>query len=241
MNKILEIKNLSKKLSGNLILNNLNLSLEKGKILAILGPNGVGKTTLLKMIAGLSRPSGGKILINGLEPSRKTKEYISFLSDKEILPNHLKIKRAIKLYETFFADFDTKKSHYLLEKLGLNENLEIRTLSKGMKEKFYLILCLSRNAKLYILDEPIAGVDVITREDILKIIVENIYEDASVIVTTHLIDDIEHIFDEFAFMQNGAISKVYNAEKMRNEENMTITEFYKKIYRKGENLNASIF
>lgn len=107
-----------------------------------------------------------------------------------------------------------------------------------MKEKFYLILCLSRNAKLYILDEPIAGVDVITREDILKIIVENIYEDASVIVTTHLIDDIEHIFDEFVFMQNGAVSEIYNAEKIRNEENITITEFYKKIYRNGGNLNV---
>lgn len=238
MSKILEIKNLSKKLSGNLILNKLNLSLDKGKILAILGPNGAGKTTLLKMIAGLSKPSGGEILIDGLNPSIKTKEFVSFLSDKEILPDRMKIKNAIKLYETFFADFVTKKAYKLLEQLELNENQEIRTLSKGMKEKFYLILCLSRNAKLYILDEPIAGVDVITREDILKIIVENIYEDASVIVTTHLIDDIEHIFDEFVFMQNGAVSEIYNAEKIRNEENITITEFYKKIYRNGGNLNV---
>lgn len=238
MSKILEIKNLSKKLSGNLILNKLNLSLDRGKILAILGPNGAGKTTLLKMIAGLSKPSGGEILIDGLNPNIKTKEFVSFLSDKEILPDHMKIKNAIKLYETFFADFVTKKAYKLLEQLELNENQEIRTLSKGIKEKFYLILCLSRNAKLYILDEPIAGVDVITREDILKIIVENIYEDASVIVTTHLIDDIEHIFDEFVFMQNGAVSEIYNAEKIRNEENITITEFYKKIYRNGGNLNV---
>lgn len=238
MNNILEIENLSKSIYGKKILKDINLTLKQGRIMALLGPNGSGKTSLLKIIAALSHQNSGKIFINGEEPGINTKKIVSFLSDTEILPTQLKIREALNLYNTFFEDFDMEKSKKLLDDLNLNLDHEISTLSKGMKEKFYLILCLSRNTKLYILDEPIAAVDVLTREEILKIIIENIYENASVIITTHLIDDIEHIFDEIAFINEGSIVGIYDAEDIRTKEKSTISEFYKKIFRNGGNLNV---
>ncbi|WP_068268478.1 ATP-binding cassette domain-containing protein [Caviibacter abscessus] len=238
MNNILEIKNLNKKIYKKEILKNINLTLSEGKIMALLGPNGSGKTSLLKIIASLSHQNSGEILINGEKPGLNTKKYVSFLSDMEILPTQLNIKQAINLYKSFFEDFDVEKSNKLLNDLNLDMNQEISTLSKGMKEKFYLILCLSRNAKLYILDEPIAGVDILTREEILNIIIENIHENAGVIITTHLIDDIEHIFDEIAFINDGNIIGVHNAEDIRIKEKMTVSEFYKKVFRNGGNLDV---
>lgn len=233
---MLKIENLTKYYGKKEILKNLNLNIEKGKILGILGPNGSGKTTLLKIIAGLSRLNSGKITIDELPISVETKKIVSYLSDKQFLDSSLKIKDAIELYNDFF-DFDKDKALKLINELDLDINSEIFSLSKGMKEKVYLILTLSRNAKLYILDEPIAGVDIITRDQILKMIVENIYSDATVIVTTHLIRDIEKIFDNVCFLKDGKIEKIYDVEKIREENNITVEDLYKEIF-KGCDLDA---
>lgn len=226
---MLKISNLNKYYGKNKIIDNLNLELEPGKIVGILGPNGSGKTTLLKMIAKLSKPYSGEILVDNIPVSIETKKIVSYLSDKNFIDSSLTIEDAINLYEDFF-DFNKVKAHMLLQKMNLDLKKEISTLSKGMKEKVYLILTLSRNAKLYILDEPIAGVDVITRDQILSMIIDNVYEEATVIVTTHLIRDIERIFDQVGFLKDGKIDKLYEVEKIREENNSTVEEMYKNIF-----------
>ncbi len=234
MKNVLEIKNLSKVYSKKIVLDNLNLTLSENKIVGILGPNGSGKTTLLKIIAGLARKSSGEILINGLEPSNKTKSIVSYLSDKNFIDNSLKVYQALNLYNDFF-DFDINKAVRLLEEMNIDIKAEIASLSKGMKEKVFLILTLSRNARIFILDEPIAGVDVITRDQILNIIINNVFENSTVIVTTHLIRDIERIFDEVAFLKNGKIDKVYSVDELRENNELTIEELYKEVFKEGDN------
>ncbi|WP_156299250.1 ABC transporter ATP-binding protein [Streptobacillus canis] len=236
MNNILEIKNLNKKFSNKLVLDNLNLTLGENKIVGILGPNGSGKTTLLKIIAGLAKENSGEILINGMKPSTKTKAIVSYLSDKNFIDNSLKVYQALNLYNDFF-DFDMQKAVRLLDEMKLDSKAEIASLSKGMKEKLFLILTLSRNAKIFILDEPIAGVDVITRDQILNLIIDNVFENSTVIVTTHLIRDIERIFDEVAFLKNGKIDKVYSVDELRESRGLTIEELYKETFGEGD-INA---
>ncbi|NYV28259.1 ABC transporter ATP-binding protein [Streptobacillus felis] len=236
MNNVLEIKNLNKKFKNKLVLDNLNLTLKENKIVGILGPNGSGKTTLLKIIAGLSKENSGEILIKGMKPSTKTKAIVSYLSDKNFIDNSLKVYQAINLYNAFF-DFDLNKAIRLLGEMKLDSNVEIASLSKGMKEKLFLILTLSRNAKIFILDEPIAGVDVITRDQILNLIIDNVLENSTIIVTTHLIRDIERIFDEVAFLKDGKIDKVHSVDELRENLGLTIEDLYKETFGEGD-INA---
>ncbi|CAM3088888.1 ABC transporter ATP-binding protein [Streptobacillus felis] len=236
MNNVLEIKNLNKKFKNKLVLDNLNLTLKENKIVGILGPNGSGKTTLLKIIAGLSKENSGEILIKGMKPSTKTKAIVSYLSDKNFIDNSLKVYQAINLYNDFF-DFDLNKAIRLLGEMKLDSNVEIASLSKGMKEKLFLILTLSRNAKIFILDEPIAGVDVITRDQILNLIIDNVLENSTIIVTTHLIRDIERIFDEVAFLKDGKIDKVHSVDELRENLGLTIEDLYKETFGEGD-INA---
>ncbi|SHH42058.1 ABC-2 type transport system ATP-binding protein [Anaerosphaera aminiphila DSM 21120] len=227
---IVEINNLTKKYGKKIALDGVDLNIEKGKIVGILGPNGSGKTTLIKILVGLLRPSSGSVKINGEKIGVETKAIVSYLPDRNFLYDWMKIKDAGKFYSDFYGDFDEKKFEELLTFMDLNKDMKITELSKGMNEKLNLSLVLSRNAELYILDEPIAGVDPVARDQILGAIINNYSKDSSMIVTTHLVRDMENIFEDVVFLQNGAIVLEGNAEDLRNEHNGQIDSIYKEIF-----------
>ncbi|HLR34507.1 MAG TPA: ABC transporter ATP-binding protein [Tissierellales bacterium] len=230
MDKILEAKWLSKKYINKKALNNVNLDIEKGKVVGILGPNGSGKTTFIKIATGLLRASKGEILVDGHKPGAETKAVVSYLPDRNFLYKWMTVEDAIEFYNDFYADFDMKKAEELLKFMKLSKDLKVDALSKGMTEKLNLTLVLSRNAKLYILDEPIAGVDPVARDQILDAIINNYNEDSSMIITTHLVRDIERIFDEVVFLSEGEIVLSGNAEELREEKGKSIDELYKEIF-----------
>ncbi|WP_288862717.1 ABC transporter ATP-binding protein [uncultured Sneathia sp.] len=232
---MLSIKNLIKKYKNKSVLKNLNLELNSGEILGLLGPNGCGKTTLMKILSTTNSYNSGEIVINGEKLGYITNKYVAFLPDTPFVDKSDTIKKAIDEYSYFFDDFDNTKADILLQKLNLNKNQKISTLSKGMVEKLQLILILSRNAKLYILDEPIAGVDIVTRKEIMKLITENINQDSSVIITTHLISDIEQLFDKVAFLKDGKIDKIHDVETIRYETKKSVEQLYIECF--GGNIN----
>ncbi|AKC95120.1 ABC transporter ATP-binding protein [Sneathia vaginalis] len=232
---MLSIKNLIKKYKNKSVLKNLNLELNSGEILGLLGPNGCGKTTLMKILSTTNSYNSGEIVINGEKLGYITNKYVAFLPDTPFVDKSDTIKNAIDEYSYFFDDFDNTKADILLQKLNLNKNQKISTLSKGMVEKLQLILILSRNAKLYILDEPIAGVDIVTRKEIMKLITENINQDSSVIITTHLISDIEQLFDKVAFLKDGKIDKIHDVETIRYETKKSVEQLYIECF--GGNIN----
>lgn len=232
---MLSIKNLIKKYKNKSVLKNLNLELNSGEILGLLGPNGCGKTTLMKILSTTNSYNSGEIVINGEKLGYITNKYVAFLPDTPFVDKSNTIKKAIDEYSYFFDDFDNTKADILLQKLNLNKNQKISTLSKGMVEKLQLILILSRNAKLYILDEPIAGVDIVTRKEIMKLITENINQDSSVIITTHLISDIEQLFDKVAFLKDGKIDKIHDVETLRYETKKSVEQLYLECF--GGNIN----
>lgn len=227
---IVEINNLTKKYGKKIALDGVDLNIEKGKIVGILGPNGSGKTTLIKILVGLLRPSSGSVKINGEKIGVETKAIVSYLPDRNFLYDWMKIKDAGKFYSDFYGDFDEEKFEELLTFMDLNKSMRITELSKGMNEKLNLSLVLSRNAELYILDEPIAGVDPVARDQILDAIINNYSKDSSMIVTTHLVRDMENIFEDVVFLQNGIIVLEGNAEDLRNEHNGQIDSIYKEIF-----------
>lgn len=228
---ILEAKDLNKNYFDRKALNNVNLTLEKGKVLGLLGPNGSGKTTFIKIAAGILRPSSGELLINGKMPGAYTKSIVSYLPDRNFLYKWMKVKDAVNFFKDFFGDFDDEKSEELLKFMNLDKEMKITELSKGMHEKLNLTLVLSRKAKLYILDEPIAGVDPVARENIIDAIINNYNEDSSMIITTHLVKEIERLFDDIAFIANGEIILSGNTEELRIERGLSIDELYKEVYR----------
>ncbi|MTK12665.1 MAG: ABC transporter ATP-binding protein [Clostridiaceae bacterium] len=231
MDTILKAVKLEKGYFNKKALDGLDLEIKKGKIVGLLGPNGSGKTTFLKIAAGLLRPTGGEILIDDHKPGVYTKSMVSYLPDKDYLFKWMKIKDAIQFFKDFYKDFDEKKAKELLEFMNLDINSKIPTLSKGMSEKLYLTLVLSRKAKLYILDEPLGGVDPTTREKILDAILDNYSEDSSIIITTHLVNDIERLFDDVAFISEGKIVLSGNAEELRNEKGMSIDQLYREVFK----------
>jgi ABC-2 type transport system ATP-binding protein len=230
MNYILETKDLKKNYFNKKALNGINLYLEKGKVIGLLGPNGSGKTTFIKIAAGILRPSSGQILIDGKEPGVYTKSIVSYLPDKQFLYKWMRIQDAIAFFKDFYKDFDEKKAEELLDFMKLDKTAKVSALSKGMMEKLNLTLVLSRKAKLYILDEPIAGVDPVAREKILDAILNNYQEEASMIITTHLVKDIERIFDEVAFISDGKIVLEGNAEELRMERGLSIDELFREVF-----------
>ena len=193
--ELLECKNLCKSYDEKQVLKDVNLKIPKGKIIGLLGKNGTGKTTLIKLINDLLTPTSGEILINGKKPGVESKKIISYLPEKTYIDREMKVKDAIKYFEEFYDNFDSEKAKKLLKDLDLDVNSKISKMSKGMQEKLQLILVMSRNAELYILDEPLGGVDPATRDYILDTILSNFSEGASVIISTHLIADIERILD----------------------------------------------
>lgn len=230
MENIIEIKALTKSYLNKKAINNLTLNLKRGKAIGILGPNGSGKTTLIKIIAGILRSTKGELLIDGKKPGVYTKSIVSYLPDRNFLYEWMRIEEAVEFYDDFYEDFDKEKAYELLNFMKLTKTAKINTLSKGMKEKLNLTLVLSRNAKVYVLDEPIAGVDPVARDQILDAIIKNYNEKSTMIITTHLVRDIEGVFDEVVFLKDGEVYLEGNAEKLREERQMQIDDLYKEIF-----------
>lgn len=231
MKTILECKNLTKRYGRTQALSGVNLSLRTGRIIGLLGPNGSGKTTMIKLINGLLTPTGGEILIDGTAPGVKTKSIISYLPERTYLDESMRITEAIDYFEDFYKDFDRKKAMNMLAKVNLNPALRIKTLSKGNKEKVQLILVMSRRAKLYCLDEPIAGVDPAARDYILSTIINNYEPDATILLSTHLISDVENILDEVVFIKNGHIMMQEEVETIRCKEGKSVDDLFREVFK----------
>lgn len=229
--KLLETKKLVKKYDNKVALNNVSVSIEKGKIIGVLGKNGAGKTTFIKLINDLLVPTSGEILINGQKPGIESKKVISYLPEKTYLNKEMKVSDAINYFKDFYEDFDSEKAHKLLNELKLDVNKKLNKMSKGMQEKVQLVLVLSRKADLYVLDEPLGGVDPATRDYILDTILKNFNEDASVIISTHLISDIERILDEVIFIDEGKVILQSDTDELRNKENGSIDEIFRRMFK----------
>lgn len=228
---ILECKNLCKNYDEKVGLKDVNLKIEDGRIIGLLGKNGSGKTTLIKLINDLLTPTSGEVLIEGNKPGIKSKELISYLPERTYFSAEMKVIDTIKYFEDFYNNFNKEKALKLLNDLDLDINMKISKMSKGMREKLQLILVMSRNAKLYILDEPLGGVDPATRDYILDTILTNFCEGASVIISTHLISDIERILDEVIFIDNGDVKLHELADELRSKEKASIDEIFRRMFK----------
>ncbi len=230
---VLECTNVNKSYKKNKpVLTNLNIAIPEGRIVGLLGPNGCGKSTLIKMIAGILQPNSGEITVAGNPVGEKSCALISYLPERTYFNNSMKVRDILTYFKDFYSDFDIERAKQLLNDLGIDINASLKTLSKGTKEKVQLILVMSRNAKLYLLDEPIAGVDPAAREYILSTIVSNYNPEASIVITTHLITDVEQVLDDFIFMgYGGQIIMAGNAEEARNETGKSLDELFKEVFR----------
>ncbi|MBF7093839.1 ABC transporter ATP-binding protein [Streptococcus sp. HF-1907] len=231
MADLLQLHHVSKNFQKHKAIDDLTISLPAGQIIGLIGPNGSGKTTLIKLINGLLKADIGEIVIDGFRPSVDTKKIISYLPDTSYLQENMKVKDALTFFEDFYADFDRNKAEQLMADLGLAIDDRLKNLSKGNKEKVQLILVMSRKAKLYILDEPIGGVDPAARDYILKTIINNYCEEASVIISTHLIADVEPILDHVIFLKNGQIALQGNADDLREEYGQSIDSLFRDKYK----------
>ena len=229
--ELLEIKNLSKSYDKKKVLQDINLTVSGGKIIGLLGKNGAGKTTLIKLINDLLTPTEGEILIKGNKIGVETKKVVSYLPERTYLNKQMKVSEVIDYFEEFYDDFDSAKAKKLLKKLDLDINQNLSKMSKGMQEKVQLVLVMSRSADLYILDEPLGGVDPATRDYILDTILSNFNENASVIISTHLISDIERILDEVIFIDKGKIILQSDADKLRKKEKSSIDEVFRRMFK----------
>lgn len=232
MNPILECSGLSKQYtSGCYALNNLNLSLERGQIIGLLGPNGSGKTTFIKLINDLLTPTSGQILIDGKLPGVDTKAMISYLPERTHLDQTMKIKDLIKYFADFYEDFRTERAFTMLKDLNIDQNARLKNLSKGTKEKVQLILVMSRDAKLYILDEPIGGVDPAARDYIFHTILNNYNEEATILLSTHLIHDIESILDQVIFIRQGQLVLNASVDEIRMEQGKSVDSLFREVFK----------
>lgn len=229
-NLILDVRNVTKNYGQKKALSGVSLNIPKGRILGLMGPNGSGKTTLIKTIASLLKPNEGEILVCGKKVGFETKSLVSFLPDRNILPKWMSASDAIDYYADYFADFDRDKASDMLNLMKLKPEQKVTSMSKGMVEKLNLTLCFSRNAKLFLLDEPLGGVDPVARERIVSTIVKSYSENSSIIVSTHLVHDIENMFDSVCFIDEGGIVLTGNAEELRTERDMSIDQLYIKIF-----------
>jgi ABC-2 type transport system ATP-binding protein len=231
MNPILECQSLSKKFSGSVALSDVNLTLERGRIIGLLGPNGSGKTTLLKVINGLLVPDSGSVKIAGMEPGVQTKKIVSYLPERTYLADWMKVSDIIEFFKDFYEDFDPARAKDMLERLHIDPSKRLKTLSKGTKEKVQLILVMSRKADLYCLDEPIGGVDPASRDYILNTIISNYDENATVLISTHLIAEIENILDEAIFIKDGSIMLHSSVDDIRTKEGKSIDSLFREVFR----------
>lgn len=229
--ELLEIKNLYKNYGEKQVLNNITLTVPRGKIIGLLGKNGTGKTTLIKLINGLLTPTEGEIIFEGEKIGPQSKLNIAYLPERTYLDKSMTTNETLKFFKEFYSNFDIDKAKDLLKKLDLDENQKIIKMSKGMQEKVQLVLVMSRKADLYILDEPLGGVDPATRDYILDTILTNFNEGASIIISTHLISDIERILDEVIFIDKGEIKLISDADELRNKENASIDEIFRRMFK----------
>lgn len=230
LNNVVEATEIYKSLGGKEILKGISLTLAKGRVLGVLGPNGQGKTTLLNVLSGFLKANTGDIKIDNLKVSVESKKIVSFLQEKSNLSRWMSVNDAIGFYSDFFQDFDNEKMENLLEVMKIDKKIKVKNLSKGMLEKLCLSLTLSRKAKLFILDEPISGVDLITREKIVDTIIDNIDGESSMIITTHYVGELERVFDEVAFLGDGKILEHGDAEDLRIKYGKSIEDIYKEIF-----------
>lgn len=230
MSIILEYKNVNKNFNEKHVLKNINLQIESNKIIGLLGKNGSGKSTLFKLANDLLTATSGEILVDGKPISVESKKIVSYLPERPYLDPGIKVCEAISLFETFYEDFDTQKAEQLLKDLDLDKNMRLSKMSKGMKEKVQLVLVMSRKAKIYILDEPLGGVDPASRDYILQTILKNFDENATLLISTHMIADIEKILDEVIFIDNGEIVLQDSADNLRNKEKCSIDEIFRRKF-----------
>lgn len=231
MDNLLEIKELTKVYGGRtLAVNNMSFILPKGKIIGLLGPNGSGKTTLIKMIAGILNPTKGEITINGLKVGRESKAIVSYLPDRNALNEQEKIKKLLDIYDDYYEDFSRERAEKMMQSLEIDLESNMKNLSKGSKEKIQLVLTMSRDAKLYLLDEPIAGVDPAARSYIIQTIINNYNPEATVLISTHLISEIEQILDEVIIMDKGRALIYTSVDMIREEYGKSVDGYFREVF-----------
>ena len=231
MENIVEFKDVHKSYSKKEVLKGVNLNIPKGKIVGLLGPNGSGKTTMIKLMNGLLQADKGSVEINGMKPSKETKKIVSYLPERTYLSDWMKVKDILEFFHDFYEDFDVQKANEMIKSLKIDKNEKLKTMSKGTKEKVQLILVMSRKADLYILDEPIGGVDPAARSYILKTILTNYNEDSTLLIATHLISEIENICDDILFISNGEIVLQGNVDEIREEKGKSIDALFREEFK----------
>ncbi len=232
---ILECSGLTKRYGAKTALDGFSVKIEPGKIVGLLGPNGSGKTTLLKLANGLLMPNGGEVLINGEKPGIESKKITSYLPDRNYLPDWMNFDKLADFFEDFYSDFDRTRAEDMISRLDLDRKMSIHQMSKGTKEKVQLIMTMSRRAKLYLLDEPIGGVDPATRDYILETIIRNYNSEASVVISTHLISDVEKILDDAIFINEGKMVLCSSVDEIREQHNKSVDEYFREVFRCWEN------
>ncbi len=230
MDNIVEFKSVYKKFGDKEALKGIDLKIPKGKIIGLLGPNGSGKSTMIKIINGLLNPTSGKVIVDGKEPSVDTKKVVSYLPERTYLSDWMKVKDILKFFSDFYSDFDIEKANEMLKSLDIDENQKLKSMSKGTKEKVQLILVMSRKAGIYILDEPIGGVDPAARSYILKTILKNYSDESTLLIATHLISEIESICDEIIFISKGNIVLQGDTETIREEKGKSIDALFREEF-----------
>ena len=231
MENIFECRNLYKSYKGFPALSGVNIQIQKGRIVGLLGPNGSGKTTLIKLANGLLTPTNGELFIGGLPAGVETKKIVSYLPDHNFLTPWMTVKQMVGYFEDFYADFRSDRAAQMLENLGIDSSRKIKTLSKGTQEKVALILVMSRDAQLYLLDEPIAGVDPATRDYILRTILSNYNSEASIIISTHLISDVEQILSDVIFINYGQIALCDTVDNIRSKEGKSVDQLFREVFK----------
>ncbi len=231
MDMILKASALTKRYGATLALDQIDLELPQGKIIGLLGPNASGKTTLIKLIAGLLTPTSGSVSVCGKPIGVETKALVSYLPDRPYFGRNMKVSEQLDFFQDFYADFDRSRAEEMLKTLGIPTDARFKTLSKGTKEKVQLVLVMSRRARLYLLDEPIGGVDPATRDFILSTIVSNYDPSATILISTHLIADVENTLDEFLFLLNGKIVRYGSVDQVREETGKSLDELFREVFR----------
>jgi ABC-2 type transport system ATP-binding protein len=231
MSNLLECRNLTKSFGATKALNGMNLNIGSGRIVGLLGPNASGKSTFLKLCNDLLTPTGGELLIGGYKPGVETKKMVSYLPERTYLNDWMKVSDIISFFKDFYEDFNTEKAYDMLKKLGIGAGDHLKTMSKGTKEKVQLILVMSREAKLYLLDEPIGGVDPAARDYILETIISNYSENATVILSTHLISDIEKILDDVIFIRQGQVVLTKTVDEIREETGKSVDALFREVFK----------
>ncbi len=227
----IEINNLTKNFGDLTALDDVTVSLEQGQIVGLLGPNGSGKTTLIKILNGLLQPTSGSVTINGSAPGVETKKVVAYLPDRNALPDYMTASQLMDIYEDFFEDFDRMKAEAMVDDLGINRKLTMKKMSKGTKEKLQLCLVMARQAQVYLLDEPIGGVDPATRDYILRTIISNYNENAVVLISTHLIADVESVLDDVVFIKEGRVVLHKAADDIREEKGESVDKLFREVFK----------